>query len=206
MHRPPQNQKQAMACLIKAQAGDYGARTDVALYVFDKWKYRAHALFAADRSLDHDDLEQVFFLGILEGVPKADERGNPLFHLSQRGLWRVKSTVKASQLRGMTINEDLSEVREGRLHEKSEDHADLVINWVAADQMLINVAPHLSDRAKDAFMLLINGDLGDPAEPGLNKRLAEAMQVSEQRASQIMNKVRRGFEQMDTVEAESEAD
>lgn len=203
MHRPPQNHQQAMACLIKAQAGCYDSRTEVTLYVFERWKYRAHALFAQDRSLDHDDLEQVFFLGILEGVEKVDERGNPLFHLSQRGLWRVKSTVKASQLRGMTVTQDLGDVRESRLRENTDDHADLVINRVSADQMLIGVAPHLSDRARDAFMMMINGDLGDPAEPGLNKRLAEAMKVSEQRASQIMAKVRRGF---DELEAEPEAD
>lgn len=193
----PQNDQEAMALLEQAKEGNVEARRLVSLYVFEKFDWMTARFYSSDPAVDRDDIRSIHYIEILRGIDIVDGRGSPLYYLNQRGLWRVANEVAR---RGKAAREvpqdyrDVAELEPGRIRDTNHDQTDVVISRLSARQMLVKVAPLLENRERDAFEAMVTGKVGDPAEPGLNKRLAECLEVSEQRASQITARLQEVFE------------
>lgn len=187
MHATTDRQARSLLTTYR-RTRDLTARNAVAVYLHDKWLYRARNLFCTDPMQTKEDLHQTFFMGILEGIEKDKGLGDSLYFVGQHAFWRVGSSIRASNIRRRRlVPEDPTDIGEFRIRDRTEDLAYEVINRVSAEQTAIALRPTLTGRAREAFDLLLS-DQGD--EIGRNKRLAESMGVSEQRASQIMATVR----------------
>src|SRR5688572_14766028 len=81
--------------LAAAQAGDEQATRDVAVYVFNRFKPRLRQFYdPLDPAVSMEDLEMTFFEGILRAIPRADGRGDDLYHIGQRGVWAVQTQLR----------------------------------------------------------------------------------------------------------------
>lgn len=197
--------EQRMLGLIKkAQAGDEDAHREVAIYCFDRYSYRLNNLHSSDPAISMEDLRVTFFEGIWDGVMKADHRGNPLYHIGQRGMWRVKSEIRAIQQvmkkRSMALigHENWEEGMWGDSTrpviepvDPAPDFREIVVSRVHADAT-VRILAHadLKPRTREAFDVILSGAAGDPEEPGFNRRLAGQLGVSPQRASQLVQDLR----------------
>jgi hypothetical protein len=194
--------QQALALVAKAQDGDAEAQRAVALHCFAKYVARVTRLWhkLQDPAVSLDDAQMTFFEGCMRAVLIIDDRGDPLYHVGQRGIWALQSEIRV-------MRREMSEraryhVRQGE-DGQLENPVDLVQDERASeaygrveDQMLalervhlITTAP-LKPRARQAVDIIMKGAAGDPMESGFNKRLADEMGVSPQRASQIVQEIR----------------
>lgn len=194
---------QALALIRRAQKGDADARRAVALYVFERYKGRVKRLYNQDPAVSLEDMEHTFFEGIWEYTPKADRRGDPLYHIGQRGYWRVQSEVRSAHALMKQRTKALVGAHgwdermwgEGdgidQHPDPAEDFSEVLFRNDEARQrlQLIFDAP-ISLRAREAVERALAGQAGDPSEPGFNQRLAQAMGLSPQRISQLFNELR----------------
>lgn len=186
--------------LALAKAGDEDAHRQVALYVFNKYKYRLDRAFSTDPAVSREDLETTFYEGIHRHVPLADGRGCDFYHLGQRGVWAVKSEVRAIEAtmrqrslvhhtndEGETLDQ-VEQIPDPGAHE----FCDVVVErMMAEDRVHVLANTSLKSREREAMEVILSGRAGDPNEIGFNKRLAAAMGVSPQRASQLTEALRK---------------
>lgn len=182
--------------LKQAQAGDEEATSDVALYVFNK--YRSRIVQLARQSLDPaitlEDMEASFFIAILEAVQIADGRGCDFYHIGQRGVWAVQTELRVlqRQMSCRTLHPDWADVPEyERVVDRcAEDFCEVVERRVDGELMVEIIAnTTLSGPCRQAIDVIVREGL-DPNELGFNKTLAGHMGVSPQRTSQILKDVR----------------
>jgi hypothetical protein len=160
-------------------------------------------LYSQDPAVALDDMLQTFFEGIWAHVPKADHRGDPLYHIGQRGYWRVQSEVRSAQALMKQRTKALIGPHgwdermwgDGDGIDKHPDPAEdfsevLVMQDEATGRLRLILDSPISARAREAVERALAGQAGDPTEPGFNQRLAKAMQLSPQRVSQLMNELR----------------
>lgn len=173
---------------LAQRLSDVNAKQDVALYVFEKWHWRLRKLFCSDPAIGADDLEQVFFQGIFEAVDDAAlDRGDPLYFLSQRGVWRVTSMLSSSRLlkRGAERAEDRDRI--AFVNGNSEDPAELVVRRVGAHEVALEIAAESEGSAMAVFEALFR--MAADGEVVL-KQAADEVGVSPQRVSQIVSRMR----------------
>lgn len=181
--------------LVAAQNGDHDAQGQVAIYCFKKYQYRLNQVYSKDPAISKDDIESTFFEAIYKAVPGADGRGDDFYHIGQRGVWAVLSEIRA--IRGLmkrrTLlpqDEEANPILQLRDLE-AEFEVDRVVNVLdAVDRVHILARADLRSRERQALEALVGGMAGDPDEPGFNQRLAGAIGVSPQRASQLMASLR----------------
>lgn len=180
-----------IALLPQAQQGDEQAVYDVAMYVFRRWKTRIRGFYSLDPAYDREDIEDAFLEGILKALPLGvHERPNPLWHLSERGYWNVGSFVRSIRNRPIPVQDDIDQndpVVE-QVPDDEEDMRTVVISQLDAGQRVIHILANadLRGNTKLAIEAILAGEVGDPTELGFNKRLADYLEVSPQRASQVM--------------------
>lgn len=133
----------------------------------------------------------------MRAVPIVDQRGNPLYHIGQRGMWAVQSELRQirRQLKGRafirhetTVDGDqLTDWTERVTDRTAGDFREVVHDTTDAQEQVHIVAnTSLAPRTRQALSLIMSGAAGDPTESGFNLRLAQVMGVSPQRASQVM--------------------
>lgn len=190
--------------LCKAQQGDEEAKRRYSIVVYEHYEGRIKRIFSKDPSIDLDDLRSTFYLGILKAIPKLDGRGSDLYHAGQRGMWAVQSEIKAVQRtmrqRAMHVSWDeptadglsLAERYQDREVETVQEHAIEALSNEETVKIFADV--DLKPRERQAIEAILSGEAGDPREGGFNKRLAAAMDVCPQRASQVMASMRKTLE------------
>jgi len=190
----------ALALIQRAQEGDEDAHRQVAIFVFEKYRGRLRPLYSQDPAVSLEDMEMTFFEGIWAHVLKADHRGDPLYHIGQRGYWRVQSEVRAakslmSKRQPPVVFDGFDEDDHPRwietIADPSEDAREVLFRHDEATHRVRAIfdAP-ISIRAREAVERALSGEAGDPTEPGFNQRLARAMNLSPQRVSQLFNELR----------------
>jgi hypothetical protein len=197
-------EQHVLAILPRAKDGHYEERTTVTNFCWRRYHYRVERFFSSDPAISVDDLLQTFWEGIWHAVPKVDGRGDPLYHLGQRGVWAVQSEVRQIQAqmkrraRALIGADNWNERMWGdgtkEIADPDSDFEGVLIESLDAHER-IRILTHasLKPRSRQALDMILSGQVGDPTEPGFNKRLAEAMGVSEQRASQFMGNIRETF-------------
>lgn len=197
-----ENERRMIAVLARAQRGDHAARCEVVGYVFDRWLGRVARFYHEDPALGKDDIQSDFYEGIWHGVDRADERGNPLYHLGQRGVWHVQSTIRATrrarhggETQGYSMV-SLEGGEEGMQVASDEDLCEVIVSSGSARQRVLRVIAHaqLGDTPRRLLALMLEHD---PTEKGFNQRAGQMLGVSAQRASQAMAEIRREFEIID---------
>lgn len=184
--------------LDRAKVGSRVAADFICRYVWEQYGGKIINLFSNDSSEDRDDLQQIYWLAVAEQIPKLDERGDPIYHLGQRGFWRVGAHIRRKRamvhllsLDAAIVDEDESRTRGAMLSDDRVDVEGIVVHQLGSQQQVemildIELAP-IAQRALGAIM---RGEAGDPAEIGFNKTLAKVLKVSPQRASQAMQSLR----------------
>ncbi len=199
----PSDCRAMMPRLRAARAGDEAAQSDVSLFVFKKYKGQVQGYYtsAYDAAYDRDDIDQTFYLGIVQALAVVHPyRGNPFAYMAYRGVSRVKSFVTAisNKPRLATVSLD------GGYHQDGEpqmldaaDRADalphdIVIDQLDAEQRVVGITANatVTGRAEEILAMLLAGEI-DPTDPGYNKELAKRLGVSQQRGSQLMGKLRK---------------
>lgn len=201
--REPRNDREAMVLLETfKRLRDLEARNLVGLYVYNKWLPKALKRFSSDPYQDRDDIANSFFEGILGGLEKVDGRGIPLYHIAVRGFWQVGSVTRVPAVRKHMLNADISELWDpangdaSPARSSSPDFADAVDRQIDAEGVVRKARETLANRALDTLEIIVAGKAGDPMDLGFNQRVAKELGVSEQRASQIMGKMREDLEKI----------
>lgn len=187
--------------LWRAQNGDDEAHRRVAMYCFDTYKGKLAHFYSSDPAISREDLESTFFMGVWDGVQKADTRGNPLYFVGQYGMWRVQSEVRSIQRRmkersrviiGANTWDDDAAIEP---MDPEPDFREIVASRLD-DHRIVRIIANadLRDRQREAIEIILSGAAGDPSEPGFNKRLAEQMGVCPQRASQLTAGLKKVYE------------
>lgn len=187
-----------LGLVARAQGGDEDAHREVAVFCFNKYRHRLKKLYdPIDPAIGMEDLEMTFFEGIMQAVLIADHRGDPLYHIGQRGFWNVQSEIRAVK-RVMARRQHLVREHETDLDpldqvpDDTGDFREIVHDQLEACGMVTIIAnADLKDRTRQAAGLIMSGRCGDPRENGFNQRLARQLEVSPQRASQIMADLRK---------------
>jgi hypothetical protein len=191
--------EQALALVAEAQRGDPRAQRAVALHCYERFVPRVRRLAAkqADPAISLEDLESVFFEGCMAGTLIADHRGDPLYHVGQRGYWAAQSALRTArritreQARvwaGMEDGRDpVSELPDPGAPDDFERAEDAI---VARQRVEVLTTAPLKPRLRQAVDAILSGEAGDPRDDGFNKRLAACMRVSPQRASQVVAELR----------------
>lgn len=183
--------------LGRAKEGCSSATDFICRYVWELYGYRIRKLFSNDTIDDGDDLQQIFWIAVVAHIPKLDHRGDQIYHLGQRGFWRVGSYIRRKKAMDRILSLDAPYGEDegmtlGQRHaDPSSDTEGIVLRQLGGEQqvdMILNLelAP-IAQRALDAIM---SGEAGDPDEIGFNKNLAAVLKVSPQRASQAMKSLR----------------
>lgn len=192
---------QYLALIPRAQERDPVALTELLSYIDQRYGWMIAKLYSSDPMLSREDIYAEFLEGVVGGIPIVSmDIGNPLFHLAQRGLWNAKSAVESAK-KYQYLPRRLKEV------DASDDEAwndgefmptdrtessteDIVVQRHFARHVthVLSMAD-LTGNERKAFLLILSGELGDPCEMGWNKKLANALSVSPQRASQITAKL-----------------
>lgn len=191
---------QYLALIPRAQRGDQGALSQLVAFLDEKYRWMIQSLYSGDPMLSKEDIHGEFLEGIAGGIAVVRlDIGNPLFHLAQRGQWKAKSAVDAAK-KYQKLPRSQGRFKEGEFEGEwtddyltdrtQQDPADIVVQRHFADHVtrVLSVAG-LTGNEKKAFLLILSGELGDPCEMGWNKRLADTLGVSPQRASQITAKL-----------------
>lgn len=181
--------------LKQAQAGNEDAARQVALYCFEKYKYRLNKLYSRDPAISLEDMEMTFYEGIQDFVLKADGRGDDFYHIGQRGIWLVMSELRAvhrvMERRAypqVWDDGEEAEFTDRHMDRTTEDFREHVISVLDAGATVSVIArARLKTRTREALELILSGEVGEPDEIGFNKRLAGRMGISPQRSSQIMD-------------------
>ncbi len=188
--------------LWHAQTGDKQAQGEVAMYCFTQYKDKLKKFFSHDPAISMEDLESTFFMGIFDGVLKADGRGNPLYFVGQCGIWRIGSEMRAMRRRidnmsYFTRVADGTDEQDNAVDpmDPSTDFREIVASRLDDERIVRVIAnANLRDRQREAMEVILSGAAGDPTELGFNKRLAEQMGVCPQRASQLTADLRHIYE------------
>lgn len=174
-----------------AKRQEQGALSKLVMFIDQRYSYLVTRLYSADPVLSREDIHSYFLEGVIGGIPKVSmEIGDPLFHLAQRGVWKAKSAVDSAKKYRRTEDLNDPEFGDAGADRTQEDPADIVVQRHFARHVtrVLSMAG-LEGNEKRAFLLILTGDLGDPCEMGWNKKLARALRVSPQRASQITAKL-----------------
>lgn len=192
--------QEALALLQRARKGDAGAEKAVAVHCYDHFLPRLRRLASknADVAMSLEDMEQAFFEGCWRAVLVADDRGDPLYHIGQRGIWAVQSLMRS--VRRVTraqagvwagMNDERRDPVANAPDPRAPDAFSRVEDALVARQRVhVLVTAPLKPRLRQAVDAILSGAAGDPDEIGFNARLAVAMGVSPQRTSQVMAELR----------------
>jgi DNA-binding CsgD family transcriptional regulator len=197
-HSKDADRPRMMMKLRAAQAGDARAKEDVALWVYQRWSGRVLHFVTPTTGLEREDLEQTFFENIYRSIDVAKlDVGCPLYHISQRAYWAVQSYVRFVTRGGgdaaATVRRRdprVMEAGEVPLYEQEPDPYDgqeRIIEQLDAEHWVKALAgAKLKPREREVLALIASDDFGGPQEGAFNRRLAERLGVSAQRASQLM--------------------
>jgi hypothetical protein len=200
---------QYLQLIPSAQRCDQSARAKLVMFLDERYGWMLAKLYSGDPMLSREDIHSEFLEGIIGGIPKVKmEVGDPLFHLAQRGLWKAKAAVESArryqklERHGNYYDEDGLSVEDVWTDRTQQDPADIVVqrNFARHVTKVISMAG-LGENERRGLVLILSGELGDPCEMGWNKRLADALKVSAQRASQITAKLQYVFHQHETLNA-----
>jgi hypothetical protein len=190
-----------MATLERAKAGDQRAREDIVMYVWEKYGGKIAYLYSPDPADEREDLHQIFLMGVTDALAKVDHRGNPIWHLAVRGNWAVSRHIRTAKEKARERSLDYEafegegETAVAQLRDESVDVEGLVLSQIGTGQQVsLIMGANLSPTARRAMEAILNDEAGDPVELGFNKRLADALEVSPQRASQAMESLRKGVD------------
>lgn len=185
------------ALLEKAKAGDGDAQREIAVYTFNTYRSKIAMMYTQDPAVTLEDLEMVFFEAIFAFIPKVDHRGNPIFHLAQRGRWAAQSEVRSVNLRMrgrarlVGTDDDGQPMDPLDVADRTDhDFREVICDALDADRVVRIVAnANLRPRQREAMDLILSGEVGEPGDPGFNQTLAKRMGISPQRTSQIMGQL-----------------
>lgn len=187
--------------LEQAKTGHSSAVDYICRYVWDQYGKRIWDLFSNDSADDKDDLQQIYWMAVVKHLPKLDERGDPVYHLGQRGFWAVGAHIRRKEAMSKLLSLDAPRHRDGEdkdmtlgdsLRDPIADVEGIVVNQLGGNQQVDMILDlKLAPTAKRALGAIMAGKAGDPREKGFNKNLAGALGVSEQRASQAMQSLRK---------------
>lgn len=202
LNEMPSELKSPMRLLYDAQRGDEAARDKIVAHVFEKYRGRVARTYKSrrDPALSLEDMEQVFQEGIFNSIEAVDHRGDPIYHLGQRGVWAVLSALRKADAENEGVVRKWQ--RPGQEDEPALEpvcprraFTDAVHERVDAQEAIrVVVDAPLRSTTRRCLEILLSGRIGDPTEPGANRRMAEELGVSPQRASQIFKNLRDEFE------------
>lgn len=191
-----------MTRLELAKGGDQQAKREVVEYVFRTYRRRCERFYTIDPAIGRDDIEAAFMEGIIEGLAIIDERGDPLYHLGQRGWWAVSSLVRAAKCRtdkrvwprGPRFEDAEGEWSvEHQADPSVPDVREVVVERADAATLVRIVAnASLSSKEREIMDLVLSGEV-DPDEEGFGRVVAERLGISPQRVSQLMAKLEGAF-------------
>lgn len=195
----------AMTLLAQAKRGDEAAHRLLVDMVSREYSGMVFNLYTVDPMLGRDDILQEFYWGIWRAVEKVDHRGDPIFHLAQRGQWAVKSVVAAVNRRRhgtaakeggvsvVSLDADESDMKEPR-EDSFEDQTCEVIEIVERQQSarrrmhLIRSSDKLRPTHAKALAAVLEHNI-DLSQLGGKRQLAKALGVSGQRVSVIVKQI-----------------
>lgn len=183
--------------LQAARQGDDGAHEQLVRVLAKHFGYMVHRFYSSDPSAGQDDLHQEFMLGIWRAVEHVDERGDPLYHLAQRGWWAMAAYATALRRRRNGANGDVSvgtlpvgyDLPDPDLHTDPEYVVELLESRDEARTHVAYVRARVALLPREAQTLEWMLHDNDPFEKGANKRLADRLGVSPQRASVLRKRV-----------------
>jgi hypothetical protein len=193
-----------MATLELAKKGVESAKSEICAYVWERYGFKVSNLFSYDVAEDREDIRQIFWLAVVEHIPKLDHRGNPIWHLAVRGFWQVGAHVRRKRVMVGLLSLD-APIQNGQetthtsrlemLPDYTKDVEGIVIRQIGSKQQVELMSRlEMPPTARRAFDAILSGEAGDPSEIGFNKSLAAALEVSPQRASQAMQALRGSVE------------
>lgn len=196
--------QQCMTLLKAAQAGDDTAFEPLTKLIVHHFKYMIIGYRSADPAYDFDDLLVQFQLGVWQSIWRVDHRGDPLFHLAERGRWAVSSMLTQIKQRRYGTAEwerDFGEPRSiGCIPEgwdppdpRPENDPQYVVevreSRDEAKRRVTTILSQVDLVGRDAEVLAWMIDDPEPDAKGANQRLAGCLGVSEQRASVLRQRV-----------------
>lgn len=210
---------ECMCLLVQAKRGDEGAHRRLVDIVATTYAGMIRRFYTSDPILGDEDLKSEFYWGIWRAVAAVDERGDPIFHLAQRGQWVVKSLITSVNRRRHGTSE-----KEGGISVVSLDFNGAEGGWVEpADESIesdplavveinedrneahervlhILVNADLAPRHKEIVQMLLAGDV-DLGERLARKEIASKLGVSGQRVTQLVNGMEHRMHAADEVQA-----
>jgi len=201
---------ECMRLLSHAKRGDEFARQKLVDAVSQCYRGMVRRFYSHDPILGREDINSEFYWGIWRGVDEVDHRGDPIFHLAQRGLWSVKSLVSQVNRRRHGTIEKEGGISVVSLDSVRSEHGDEqppewepIDDSVASDpqgvveiherrtearerviHVLVNAS--LAPRHEEILQILLSGDV-DLQERLSRKELANKLGVSGQRVSQLVS-------------------
>lgn len=212
---------ECMRLLEQARKGDERAHRKLVETVCDNYIIMVRHHYTVDPILDWDDIKHEFFWGVWRAVARVDHRGDPIFHLAQRGEWAVRSLVTAANRKrhgtsakegGISVVSLDEPTTEGErpwrepadlsLHSDPQTVVEIHEDRDEAFERVLKIVVHadLRPQEHDVLHRLLTGDL-DLSEKGTGCKLAEDLGVSGQRVSQILKRMRQQFELADGLAA-----
>lgn len=202
------SQTRAMRAAI---SGDRDAQYRVAVECLDRGRARRARYFSKDPAVTDDDLDMAFYQGVMNNVVKAKLNvGDPYGFLIQCGLWAVLDKIRQADAQPTMVRLDADSWEEHyRPEAPSDDDTEAeavalvyretvrkrvqqLLDHEAADE---NDVKALSTQERAWIEATLEGTI-DPTEKGANMQFADLIGVCPQRASQIVNGVRRKAHQL----------
>lgn len=183
--------RRCMLLLKQAKKGELEAVEQLVQRLSGHFSYMIKPYRSPDPAYDSDDLQQHFQLGILQAIPKVDDRGDPLFHLAWRGQRAVSSLLATWKTRrqGQDGERSIGCIPEGfdipdlDWENRPEQHLARELAKQDAKLRVRYILTHVSltNRQWDVVSWMIVDE--DTEMDGANLRLAHTMGVSPQMAS-----------------------
>lgn len=196
-----------MRLLVQAKRGDEGSHRALVEIVSKEYRGMIAQFYTNDPMMGREDIFQEFYWGIWRAVDKVDHRGDPIFHLAQRGQWAVKSVVAAVNRRrhGTAAKEggvsvvSLDTPRDDQQpswepsEESYEERVCEVIELLhrrrdARRRVQLLYAARLRPSHINALNKIMEHNI-DLTQLGARRQLAKALGVSGQRVSVIMKQI-----------------
>lgn len=193
-------ERRILALIPAAKNQDQYARETIVRFVYKQFLKRVSGLYSFDAAVCRDDINAEFMRGIYAHLDKVDDRGDPLYHLGQRGVWAAMSLCRAAQrmkenvlivsghyMESLDATPDMVHVPCAK-----EDFTEILVRRDEAHSRVVSLVANTSitGTPRRLIELILAGEV-DPTELGFVKEAAGKLGVSAQRVSQCMQQIRK---------------
>lgn len=185
-----------LARLDEAQSGDEEAKREVAVYCFNRYRGRIAKFDSADPSDSFEDVQQVFFEALITGIDKDKGIGDRLYYVGQYGVWAVRSYVRAMARKMEERDRFFNETEDGepdpieQIPSLDLDFTEVVVHQEEVKERVALLKANLTPTAHRLVDLILSDDEIDVTQKGWQAEAADKLDISPQRVSQVLGKLR----------------